>query len=225
MKLDIRTKVLLVCFSNLTFLFRVSGLLEWLIVLVLFSFLWISGARRMAIYQLLFFSVCLVIDDFFLFSWSENGWMFPFTLVRASRLMMPSLLAGSLLLTTSTAYEVIHGLKKWHFPESLLLTLAVLLRFLSVIREDARTITSSLMLRGFSLRPWNFFRHPLLSIEYIMIPLLLALLRRVQDLTMASLTKGLVLSTYRSQTFSSSFRWIDWSVCIWIVVMIGCILV
>lgn len=221
MKLDVRTKVLLVCFANLTFLFRVTGWIELVTVLVLSGLLWAAGRRRMAFYQLVFFALCLLVDGMLLATWTPIWFQMPVTLVRAGRLMLPSILAGSLLLTTSTAYGLIHGLRKWHLPENLLLTLAVMLRFLPAIREDARAITKSLKLRGIFLSPWDLVCHPLRYFEYVMLPLLLALLRRVQDLTMASLTKGLALGSHRSQTFGSPFRWIDWSVCLWMLGMIG----
>lgn len=219
MKLDVRTKVLLVCFANLTFLFRVTGLVEIVTVGVLAGLLFLAGRRRMALYQLGFFLVCLLVELVFLEVLWQLPIQLPATFLRATRLMMPSILAGSLLLSTSTAYQLMQGLRKWHLPESLLLTLAVMLRFLPAIREDARVIRQSLKIRGIFLTPLDLFRHPLRYFEFVMIPLLMSLLRRVQDLTMASLTKGLVLSGRASETFRSRFRFVDWSVCLWMLAM------
>ncbi len=60
----------------------------------------------------------------------------------------PPLLAGHLLLMTTSGYELIHGLRKWHLPEVFLLTLGVMFRFLPAIKQDARTICASLKVRG-----------------------------------------------------------------------------
>lgn len=219
MKLDVRTKVLLVCFANLTFLFRVTGWIELVTVAGLLILLFLAGRRRMAVLSLIFFLLCLLLDTAFLDLIRSSWFQMPATLVRASRLMFPAILAGSLLLTTSTPYQLMHGLRKWRVPESLLLTLAVMLRFLPTIREDAAVLSRSLKLRGIFLSPRDLFLHPLTYFEYVMIPLMMSLLRRVQDLTMASLTKGLVLDGQASESFPSRFRFVDWSVCLWIAVM------
>lgn len=219
MKLDVRTKVLLVSFANLTFLFRVTGWIELVTVAGLLMLLFLAGRLRMAVLSLIFFLLCLLLDMAFLDLIRSSWFQMPATLIRASRLMFPAILAGSLLLTTSTPYQLMHGLRKWRIPESLLLTLAVMLRFLPTIREDVAVLSRSLKLRGIFLSSRDLFLHPLTYFEYVMIPLMMSLLRRVQDLTMASLTKGLVLDGQASESFPSRFRFVDWSVCLWIAVM------
>ena len=54
MKLDVRSKVLLVLFANMAFLFRVSGWLE-LIVSGLATLLYFAGKGKIAVYSLLSF--------------------------------------------------------------------------------------------------------------------------------------------------------------------------
>lgn len=219
MSLDVRTKVLLVIFANMTFLFRGSSWFEGVLVLGLGALLALTGRPRMALGQLVFFGACLLVDAWLVAVWSPGWVQFPISLVRASRLMMPAILAGSLLLATSTAYELMHGLRQWRLPEPFLLTLAVMLRFLPMIGQDARTIRQSLRLRGLFLHKRDVFLHPLQYGEYLLVPLLMALLRRVEELTMALMTKGLALDVKASQTFARSFSWLDWSVCLWLVGM------
>ena len=55
MKLDVRSKVLLVLFANLVFLFRVSGWLELMIVSGLATLLYFAGKGKIAVYSLLSF--------------------------------------------------------------------------------------------------------------------------------------------------------------------------
>lgn len=220
MKLDVRTKVLLVCFANLTFLFRVSGWLEVLIVLVLGMLLFLSGHQKMALYQGLLFGLCFILDGLLVDHLDNPFLRTLMTLVTAVRFMLPSILAGSLLLTTSTAYDLVHGLRKWRLPESVLLTFAVMLRFIPAVKSDALIIQRSLKLRGIFLKKRDIFLQPFRYFEYMLVPLLMSLLRTVQDLTIASLTKGLALRGQATQAFSSRFRLLDWSVCLWMGIMI-----
>ena len=72
MKLDVRSKVLLVLFANLAFLFRVSGWLELMIVSGLAMLLYFAGKGKIALYSLLAFVLFWTLDayltDFFLFN-------------------------------------------------------------------------------------------------------------------------------------------------------------
>ena len=55
MKLDVRSKVLLVLFANMAFLFRVSCWLELMIVSGLATLLYFAGKGKIAVYSLLSF--------------------------------------------------------------------------------------------------------------------------------------------------------------------------
>ena len=207
MKLDVRSKVLLVLFANLAFLFRVSGWLELMIVSGLAMLLYFAGKGKIALYSLLAFVLFWTLDayltDFFSFQLIRNF----VTLLTAGRFMLPSFMAGSLLLTTATAYDLV------------LLTLGVMMRFLPAIPADAKTIHRSLRLRGIFLRKRDFIFRPVTYFEYLLVPLLMSLMRTVQALTIASLTKGIALGKRPTETFSSTFNLADWSTCAWMFIM------
>jgi len=85
MKLDVRSKVLLVLFANLAFLFRVSGWLELIIVSGLATLLYFAGKGKIAVYSLLSFVLFWTLDAYltvFFFSTdtkfrnSAHGWTF-----------------------------------------------------------------------------------------------------------------------------------------------------
>ncbi|HEM5151873.1 TPA: energy-coupling factor transporter transmembrane protein EcfT, partial [Streptococcus suis] len=124
------------------------------------------------------------------------------------------LLAGHLLLMTTSGYELIHGLRKWHLPEVFLLTLGVMFRFLPAIKQDARTICASLKVRGIFLRKRDVVCKPLQYMEFFLVPLMMSLLRTAQELTVASLTKGLAVSTKSPAYIRSSWTVLDWSLCL-----------
>lgn len=221
MRLDVRSKILLLLLANLAFLFRISGWIELILFAGLALILCAHGRLRTVTIYLLFFAFCWAWDAFLLPSLNWSALDFLTTVTTAGRFLLPSFMAASLLLSTSTAYELTHGLRKWHLPESLLLTMAVMLRFLPAIKADAAVIHRSLRLRGIFLRRRDILLRPLAYFEYLMIPLLMSLLRTVQELTMASLTKGLALGRGTTETFASPFRLVDWSVCVWMLGMLA----
>ncbi|MGT2951018.1 energy-coupling factor transporter transmembrane component T [Streptococcus cuniculi] len=140
-------------------------------------------------------------------------WLFRFTFM-LSHIWVP-LMAGHFLLLTTSAYELIHGLRKWHLPESFLLTLGVMFRFLPLIKKEVRVIQTSLKTRGMFLRKRAIFVQPHRYLEYVLVPLMMSLLRTAQDLTIATLTKGLALTKRPSEFVQSRWTWLDWSLCAW----------
>ncbi len=104
--------------------------------------LWLSGKQKMAVIDVLIFTLLSLVSYLsFLPGWLTH------LLVVLTHIWLP-LLAGHLLLVTTTGYELIHGLRKWHLPGVFLLTLGVMFRFLPAIKQDASTIRASLKVRG-----------------------------------------------------------------------------
>lgn len=128
------------------------------------------------------------------------------------RFMLPCFTAGAYILHTTSAHALIHGLRRWHVPEQLLLTLAVMLRFLPTLPYSYRIIKQSLRLRGIVLSRWDMLRHPLRYFEYVLIPLLMSAVRTSQELTVATLTKAVASrgkkTSYRTYAFTGYDRWL-----------------
>ncbi|MEW4354471.1 energy-coupling factor transporter transmembrane component T [Streptococcus pneumoniae] len=219
MKYDVRSKVLLVILANLTFLFRVEAEKEWVLIFGFLFLLYLAGKGRIAMIYGLHFLVFLLLLAYG-GGLEKIGLGSLLLVATAARLMLPALMAGSLLIQTTSAYELIHGLQKWKVPEVILITLSVMLRFFPLIREDYRAIRQNLRLRGLFLERREILLHLGKYGEYVLVPLLASLVRQVESLVVASMTKGLALKQERTETFVSRFRWIDWGICGWILSML-----
>ncbi|MCS4487830.1 energy-coupling factor transporter transmembrane protein EcfT [Streptococcus sp. SQ9-PEA] len=210
MALDVRTKIICLLFCNLLFLYNVTGILEYLLFTSLL-FLQISyGQWRKALAYFLFFLLSIAYVDFGNTSLLDSLAL----LLVGTRRLLPSFMAGGLIFSTTTSYDLVHALRKWYLPESLLLTLAVCLRFLPMIWKTSRQLHRNLHLRSCFTSSWDYLRHPHRYVSYLIVPLLFALLRQVEDLTIAIMTKGLVLSKRPSSAYPKCFSVIDWSFCL-----------
>ncbi|HFI0578092.1 TPA: energy-coupling factor transporter transmembrane component T [Streptococcus suis] len=208
MKLDARTKIMLVVFASFTYGLRLT-ILENAVLVCGFSLLfWFSGKPKMALIGLLAYAMFGGLSYLsFLPSWLTH-----FLVVLTYT--WPPLLAGHFLLVTTSGYELIHGLRKWRLPETFLLTLGVMFRFLPAIKEDARTIGASLQVRGIFLRKRDLVCRPVQYLECFLVPLMMSLLRTAQELTVASLTKGLAVTVKPAEYIQSSWTMLDWSICL-----------
>ncbi|HEL1613392.1 TPA: energy-coupling factor transporter transmembrane protein EcfT [Streptococcus suis] len=208
MKLDARTKIILVIFASITYGLRLTILENAVLVLGFSLLFWFSQKKKMAVIGILFYT------GFWLLSYISflPAWLAHVLVVLTYT--WPPLLAGHFLLMTTSSYELVHGLRKWRLPEAFLLTLGVMFRFLPAIKEDARTIRSSLKVRGIFLERLDVVCHPIQYLEYFLVPLMMSLLRTAQELTVASLTKGLAVTVKPAEYIQSSWTMLDWSICL-----------
>ncbi|MGT2933841.1 energy-coupling factor transporter transmembrane component T family protein [Streptococcus catagoni] len=218
MTLDVRTKLLLLVLANLTFLFRITDWLEVMIISVFIVVLYLLGKRKSALNYALAFVLLSIIAELPLEFLPDYLFRVLSLLIVAAKLFLPTCLAATILLRTTSVYELVHGLRKWHFPEMLLLTFAVMMRFLPQIKEEAEVIQQSLKLRGIFLRKRDMIRHPKLYLEYLLVPLLMSLLRSSQELTLSTLTKGLAIKKGATECFRSRLAFTDWGIQLWILI-------
>lgn len=220
MRLDVRTKLLLLVLANACFFFRIDGWLEMLVVVGLLMLLYALGKKGLT-FKLALIYLCLVGLSFVPLAVLPTYFYRLLSFVPvAGKLIYPSLLAALIAIKTSTIYELVHGLRKWHVPEVWLLTFAVMFRFLPTIKQESRVIHRSLKIRGIFLDKWSILIKPKHYLEYLLVPLLFSLIRSSQDLTIASLTKGLAVQRGTSECFASHLTWKDWGVQLWILIII-----
>lgn len=95
-------------------------------------------------------------------------------------------------------------------PDALVIPVVVMMRFFPTIRHDYRLIRQSLRLRGFAGGGMALARHPLRSLEYILVPLLMNAANVARDLTVAGLARGLGASGEPSSMVELRMRAVDW---------------
>lgn len=97
---------------------------------------------------------------------------------------------GYYLVRSTTPSELSGGLNRMRVPRFVITPLAVMLRFTATVREDAAAITDAMRLRGL-FGPAAAVRHPLRTVEYVMVPLLAAAVRSGEDLAASAMCRGL----------------------------------
>ena len=207
--LDVRTKILLLCFANYLLMTRAMAFYELGFVATLTALFVVSGKAKKGMIYLTLFSILWLIDTYAISELSGKWLSFLSMLAVGGRLMLPCFMAGSYLLATTSVHEFMVGLRKWHFPESLLLVLAVMFRFLPTIPEDYKHIRQSLKLRGIFIKASDIICHPIQFFEYVTVPLLMSATRTAQDLTVASLTKSISSNPRKTSYKHYHMSWRD----------------
>ena len=127
------------------------------------------------------------------------------------RMLMPSMIAGAYAIKTTVASELIAALKKWHAPNWLLIPIAVIVRFFPTVNQDYKHIRKAMAFRGIGTSLWDLVKHPVSTLEYILIPLLMNSTQVSEDLTISALTKGLSLPGKHTSIMDIKMSIYDWT--------------
>lgn len=191
MIVDVRTKILLIFLANYLLFIRAAEQYVILFLLFLTGLFVLAKAYKKAVGYLLVFVVLMLLSMYVLERVTGHFGAMLSMLVIGGRLMLPCIMSGSYLLSTSTLNQVIHGLRKWRIPEKVVLTFAVMFRFLPVIKKDFTIIDQSLKMRGIYMTPIDLIIRPVRYAEYILVPLIMSSSRTANDLTIATMTKDI----------------------------------
>ena len=179
-RLDPRTKFILLLGVNLLFLVSHSLLIEIMLVSFSIVIILIDRKYKSALKYIIAFLVLLYIDRGL--SVYLSG--FYFTIVSfiayALRRFLPCLILGKWILETTEVSDFVATMWKIKLPTSIIIPVSVVFRYFPTIKEEWNSIRSAMKIRGFRL-----------SFEHVMVPLLFSAVMVSEELSAAALCRGL----------------------------------
>ena len=103
----------------------------------------------------------------------------------------PCGILSGIIISTTRVSEFITAMYKIHIPQKVVIPLAVMLRYLPTIKEDMGYIKDAMHLRDVSPSFLGFLKNPLFTTECIYVPLMMRALQTANELTVASITRGI----------------------------------
>ena len=89
--------------------------------------------------------------------------------------------------------DLIASLQRLRLPRGLVITIAVVFRYLPTAADEFRKISATMRLRGVELSARNLVLHPGRSLEYVLVPLIIRTIKIADDLAASAMTRGLDL--------------------------------
>ena len=216
--LDPRAKLALILLANAMLFFHVSRNVEIIMVLLFIFPLLACGKTKTGLRFLILYGL-MIAADLWLIPVAEGFLLNFLSLVSVGiRMILPCIITGAYAFTTTTVGEFVCALRKMHVSESVIIPCMVVIRFFPTIREDYRQIRASMALRGICEGGLGLLAHPMQTLEYIMIPLLMNGNNVAQDLSVAALTKGIGIQSEHTCMTELSFTIMDLS-----YVLIACL--
>lgn len=121
------------------------------------------------------------------------------------------MLAGIVISTTKVG-EFLSAMARLHCPKKLTIPIAVMLRYLPTIREDWHFIKDAMRLRDVSPSLGGFLKAPAVTVNCIYVPLLTAASKAADELSIASVTRGIENPKPRTCLVQIQMRAADWLV-------------
>ena len=206
-KLDPRTKILTMLMINVA-AFTMS---EWYVLAptaaVPISLLALSGRHKSAAIWALTYALALV-GDVVLVDTMPGVWNIIIVMLTGVVCrMLPALLLGYFLLSTTTVSEFVAAMERMHMPKQIIIPLSVMFRFFPTIGEESAAINDAMRMRNISLGKTRGGSAALL--EYRLVPLFISCVKIGEELSSSALTRGMGSPTKRTNICRIGFHAVD----------------
>lgn len=103
----------------------------------------------------------------------------------------PCGMLSGIVLSTTKVSEFLSAMNHIHAPKKLVIPLAVMLRYIPTIGEDWRYIKDAMKMRDVSPSLKGFIKNPGMTVDCIYVPLMMAASKAADELSIASVTRGI----------------------------------
>lgn len=207
-RLDPRTKLaLLITISILVVGGEVSGIMvviKPLTAFIPFLLLLNIGKRKQAICYASVFMVLFLCELLILPAMGKSGFLLLFFCRLFGRLL-PGVVMGYYTVTTTTVSEFIAAMERMHLTQKLTIPLAVMFRFFPTVMEEYRNIGDAMRMRGIRFGGKKTSK----ILEYRFIPMMICSVKIGEELSAASLTRGLGAPVKRTNICQVGFHTAD----------------
>lgn len=191
MHLDPRTKLFLILLCVLSAVFAPNLYFQFVLVTFIGLLAAVNGKWRYALRGIFAYALICAFTVWCM-GVLTGTWrtMFVAFLGLVHKVYACGMLAG-LVISTTKVGEFLSAMARLHIPKKLTIPIAVMLRYLPTIREDWRFIKDAMRLRDVSTTLWGFLKAPAMTVNCIYVPLLTAASKAADELSIASVTRGI----------------------------------
>ena len=191
MHLDPRTKLFLILLCVLSAVFAPNLYFQFVLVTFIGLLAAVNGKWRYALRGIFAYALICAFTVWCM-GVLTGTWrtMFVAFLGLVHKVYACGMLAG-LVISTTKVGEFLSAMARLHIPKKLTIPIAVMLRYLPTIQEDWHYIKDAMRLRDVSPTLWGFLKAPALTVNCIYVPLLTLASKAADELSIASVTRGI----------------------------------
>lgn len=118
----------------------------------------------------------------------------------------PGYLMGWYVVKSTSVSEFITAMERMHFPNVVTIPMSVMFRYFPTLKEEYSSIHDAMKMREIG----QSIKNPFTYVEYILVPIMMSTVQIANDLSAASLTKGLGVKRGRTHICKIGMRAPDW---------------
>ena len=207
MRLDPRTKILILAVTSVSVFMNKSIAVECVLAGIPLVLLSVSGNLKRTLKYAAFFLTLLLIQLFIVprLPVTFGGIVYMFAVY--IRKLLPCFMLGSFLIATTSVSKFLAAITKLRLSKGLTIALAVTLRYFPTMREEWASIRDAMALRGISASAAGLI--PIQTMEHVYVPLLVSASRISDEITQAAITRGIEHTAERSCIEEIAFSFAD----------------
>ncbi len=209
-KFDPRTKIALLLFCILCTTFCGTLELQLVLTFMIAVFGLLAGKYKYAVLGLACYGVFWGTSQFILQSmtgiWQAMFAAF-FALVHK---VYPCGMMSGIMIGSTKISEFMVALYRLHMPRSIVIPFAVMMRYVPVIFEDWQYIKDAMKMRDVTPSIKGLFINPSMTVECVYVPLMMAASKTADELSIASVARGIENPNSRSSLIEIHFCIQDW---------------
>ena len=188
---DPRTKFLLLLFSVLAATFAPNLIYEVGLVILIALFALACSKVKIAVRGVLVYAVLYGITTVTITYASAGAQATLLAFFGLIHKVYPCGLMGGIMIGTTRISEFLSAMNKLPAPKSFTIPFAIMLRYIPTIREDWHFIKDAMRLRDVSPTLGGLLTRPAMTLECVYAPLLMAASKAADELSIASVTRGI----------------------------------
>ncbi|MBQ7433941.1 MAG: energy-coupling factor transporter transmembrane protein EcfT [Lachnospiraceae bacterium] len=205
--LDPRCKLLLLIFLGF-FSYMIVGDVTGLLLMVVFGFLVAAGGDgKWAVKMLVAYVVVAYLNTRLKYvtipGLSVIMSVFGVTILK----FIPIIMVGRWVLRTTCMDDLMVSLERAKFPREITIAFVVMFRYIPTLKIEHGMIRNTMKIRGIVDTFWKKLLHPLSTMEYILVPLLMRCLKVTEELAASGTTRGLERENVRYSLRPVRFGW------------------
>ncbi len=219
-KLDPRTKFMILIAIGLIMMSGTNAgtdyVLRMICVTVPFIMLLTIGKYKAVLLSAFVFFAALLCEGFLIPKMSGFISIIIMTVCGVITRFGPGYIMGWYLVRSTSAGEFITSMEKMHFPNAITIPMAVMFRYFPTLKEDYSSIHDAMRMREIG----RSVKSPLVYVEYILVPIMMSTSQIANDLSAASLSKGLGVNRKRTHICHIKMTAVDYVIVIAMVIML-----
>ena len=190
-RVDPRTKLLLLLAGNLAVFFAPAMWYEILLAVAILLFGMLCGVYRFSMKMAAVYFAVLLLQLFSSSYLHGTLQVMLVSFVMFIRKIFPCAMLGGILVSTTRVNEFMAAMNRIHMPKTVVIPLTIMLRYFPTVGEDWRYIRDAMKMRDVSPSLRGLLLHPGRTVECIYVPLMMSASKIADELSAAAVTRGI----------------------------------